>query len=179
MRSSPPTPTRRLLGTNSRRDSLASARYRNARPAEADTITERDTGRAMSEDRLEVMRRMLDAFNRDDVDGVIASFAEHCQIIEPVEMPDAPVHGFRGHRGIREWMANLRGTAGAEFELRTVTEAGDFWLCELASRGLSPASGVRVEWTTFAVVRIRDDKIEHVRVFLDRSEALEAAGPPE
>ena len=143
------------------------------------TITERDTGRARSEDRLEVMRRMLDAFNRDDVDGVIASFAEHCQIIEPFEMPDAPVQGFRGHHGIREWMANLRGTAGAEFELRTVTEAGDFWLCELASRGLSPASGIRVEWTTFAVVRIRDDKIEHVRVFLDRGEALEAAGRPE
>ena len=56
------------------------------------------------------------------------------------------------------------------------TEAGDFWLCELASRGLSPASGVRVEWATFVVVRIRDDKIEHVCVFLDRGEALEAAG---
>jgi ketosteroid isomerase-like protein len=129
----------------------------------------------MSEHRPEVMRRMLDAFNRDDVDAVIASFAEHCQIIEQFEMPDAPVHGFRGHRGIREWMANLRGTAGAEFELRTVTEAGDYWLCELASRGLSPASGVRVEWTTFVVVRIRDDKIEHVRVFLDRG-SRRAAG---
>ena len=122
---------------------------------------------------------MLHAFNRDDVDAVVASFAEDCQIVEPFEMPDSPVHGFRGHGGIREWMANLRGTAGAEFELRAVTEAGDLWLCELASRGLSPASGVRVEWTTFAVVRIRDGKIEQVRVFLDQREAREAVGLPE
>jgi ketosteroid isomerase-like protein len=132
----------------------------------------------MSEDRLEVMRRMLDAFNRDDVDAVIASFAEDCRIVEPVEMPDSPAHGFRGHRGIREWMANLRGTAGAEFELRTAAEAGDAWLCELASRGVSPATGVRVEWTTFAVVRIREGKIEQIRVFLDQLEAHEAVGLP-
>ncbi|MFL5455006.1 MAG: nuclear transport factor 2 family protein [Myxococcales bacterium] len=133
----------------------------------------------MSEDRLAVLRKMLAAFNRDDVDAVIACFAEHCEIIEPFEMPDRPVPGFRGHRGIREWMANLRGTATAEFELRAGTAAGDFWLCELASRALSPASGVRVEWTTFALVRIRDGKIEQVRVFLDRGEAHEAAGMPE
>ena len=133
----------------------------------------------MSEDRLEVMRRMLDAFNRDDVDEVIASFAEDCQVVEPLEMPDSPVHGFRGHRGIREWMANLRGTAGAQFELRGATEAGDSWLCELASSVLSPASGIRVEWTSFAVVRIRDGRIEQVRVFLDRREAHEAVGLPE
>jgi ketosteroid isomerase-like protein len=132
----------------------------------------------MSEDRLEVMRGMLDAFNRDDVDVVIASFAEHCQIVEPAEMPDSPVHGFRGHPGVREWMANLRGTAGAEFELRTAAEAGDVWLCELASRGRSPATGVRVDWTTFAVVRIRDGKIEQIRVFLDQLEAHEAVGLP-
>ena len=121
---------------------------------------------------------MLDAFNRDDVDAVIASFADHCQIVEPVEMPDSPGQGFRGHRGLREWMANLRGTAGAEFELRTATDAGDVWLCELASRGHSPATGVRVEWTTFAVVRIRDGKIEQVRVFLDHVEAQKAIGLP-
>ena len=133
----------------------------------------------MSDDRLDVLRRMLDAFNSDDVDAVVASFAEHCQIDEPSEMPDSPVHGYRGHPGVREWMANLRGTAGAEFELRTATEAGDSWLCEVASRGLGPTSGLRVEWTTFAVVRIRDRRIEHVRVFLDQREAQEAVGSPE
>jgi ketosteroid isomerase-like protein len=130
------------------------------------------------EDQVEVVRKMLDAFNRDDVDAVIASFDERCEIIEPFEMPDRPVGGFHGHRGIREWMANLRGTARAEFEPRTFTEAGDQWLCELRSRGLGQASGVRVEWTTFAVMRIRDGLIEQVRVFLDRQQALEAAGLP-
>jgi ketosteroid isomerase-like protein len=133
----------------------------------------------MVKDRVEVVRRMLEAFNRDDVDAVIACFAERCEIIEPVEMPDRPTGGFRGHEGIREWMANLRGTALAEFEPRTFTEVGDHWLCELTSRVLGPASGVHVEWTTFAVMRLRDEKIEHVRVFLDRNQARQAAGLPE
>jgi ketosteroid isomerase-like protein len=119
---------------------------------------------------------MLDAFNHDDFDAVVASFDERCQIIEPFEMPDRPAFGYRGHDGIREWMANLRGTAKAEFEPRTFTDAGDLLLCEITSRGLGQASGIRVEWTTFAVVRIRDGKIEQVRVFLSSDQALEAAG---
>jgi ketosteroid isomerase-like protein len=130
----------------------------------------------MVEERVEVVRKMLDAFNRDDVDAVIACFDERCEIIEPFEMPDRPVRGFNGHEGIREWMANLRGTATAEFEPRTFTEADDLWLCELTSRGLGHASGVRVEWTTFAIIRLRDKKIEQVRVFLDRHQARKAAG---
>ena len=130
----------------------------------------------MVEERVEVVRKMLDALNRDDVDAVIACFEERGEIIEPFDMPARPVRGFHGHEGIREWMANLRGTAAAEFEPRTFTEAGNLWLCELTSRGLGHASGVRVKCTTFAILRLRDQKIEQVRVVLDRDQALEAAG---
>jgi ketosteroid isomerase-like protein len=140
------------------------------------TRRRRDTGRAMSPGNEEVVRDMLDAFNRDDLEAVIASFDESCEIVEPSEMPDSPALGYRGHDGIREWMANLRGTARAEFEPRAFTTAGELLLCELASRGLGQASGVPVEWTTFAVASIRSGKIMQVRVFLSKEQALEAAG---
>ena len=52
---------------------------------------------------------MLDAFNRGDVDGVIAMFDEGCVVEEPPAMPDSPALGFRGHDGIRG-MGNLRGS---------------------------------------------------------------------
>ena len=58
----------------------------------------------MSEENVELVRSMLDAFNRDDVDTVVAAFDERCEINEPPEMPDSPAMGYRGHDGIREWM---------------------------------------------------------------------------
>ena len=64
----------------------------------------------------------------------------------------------------------------AEFKPKAFTTTGDLVLCELVSRGLGPASGVPIEWTTFAVVRVRTGKIAQVRVFLSREQALEAVG---
>ena len=95
----------------------------------------------MSEENVELVRGMLDAFNRDDVDTVVAAFEEGCEIKEPLEMPDSPATGYRGHDGIRAWMGNLRGVAGAGFEPRRFTPSGDVLLCELASRGVGLRAG--------------------------------------
>ena len=130
----------------------------------------------MSQENVEIVRRLVDAFNRDDVDTVLTAFEEGCEIDEPPQMPDSPVTGYRGHSGVREWMGNLRGVAGVTFELRSATPSGDSLLCALASRGRGRGSDVPIEWTTFAVFGVRDGRIARVRVFLDHAEALEAAG---
>ena len=70
----------------------------------------------------------------------------------------------------------MPGTRAAEFKPKAFTTTGDLVLCELVSRGLGPASGVPIERTTFAVVRVRTGKIAQVRVFLSREQALEAVG---
>jgi hypothetical protein len=44
----------------------------------------------VSQENVAVVRRMLDAFNRDDVEAVIAAFDAGCEINEPLEMPDSP-----------------------------------------------------------------------------------------
>ena len=44
----------------------------------------------MSQENVEVVRRMLDAFNRHDVEAVGAAFDASCEINEPLEMPDSP-----------------------------------------------------------------------------------------
>ncbi len=121
---------------------------------------------------------MVDAFNRGDVEAVVAAFDEDCEITEPPEMPDSPATGYRGHAGIRAWMANLRGVAGAGFEPRHFEPRGDSLLCELVSTGLGQASGVPVEWMTYAVFEMRGGKIARIRVFLSRAEAIEAVGLP-
>jgi hypothetical protein len=52
----------------------------------------------MPEENVEVVRSMLGAFNCDDVDAVIAAFAEGCEIREPLEMPGSPAMGYSGAR---------------------------------------------------------------------------------
>jgi ketosteroid isomerase-like protein len=130
----------------------------------------------MSQENVEIVRRMLDAFNRGDLDGVIATFDEDCLLEEPREMPDRPSRGFRRHDGIREWMANLRGVAGVRFEPRSFTTGGGAVVSELAAHGQGQGSGVPVEWTTFAVMQMRDGKITRAQAFLNKADALEAAG---
>jgi ketosteroid isomerase-like protein len=131
------------------------------------------------EANVAVVRRMVDAFNRDDVESVLAAFDNECEIDEPTEMPDSPVGGYHGHDGIRRWMANLRDVAGVAFEPRSVRTRNGLVVCELDSHGRGRTSGAPMTWITYAVFEMRDDRIARVRVFLDRAEALRSAGLPE
>jgi ketosteroid isomerase-like protein len=130
----------------------------------------------MAQESIDLVRQMLDAFNRGDVGAVIASFDEDCELYEPGEMPDTPAGGFRGHAGIREWMTNLREVAGVLFEPTSFQASGEVILSEWAARGRGQASGAPIEWTTFAVLRVRDGKIVRAQAFLVRDEAIAAAG---
>ncbi len=119
---------------------------------------------------------MLEAFNRDDADRVVAAFVDDCVLHEPPEMPDRPPLGFRGHDGIREWMQKLRGTADVRFEMHGHTVTGEVIVAEWTAAGRGHASGVPINWSTFAVVHMRDRKIATAQGFLTMTEALEAAG---
>lgn len=130
----------------------------------------------MAKPEIEAVRRMFDAFNRGDVEAVLEAFDPECVLNEPAEVPDRPTAGFRGREGIRAWMRNLRDTGGVQFEPRRFERRDEVILVELASRGRGQASGVPIpEWSTFAVIRLRDGKIARVDGFLDRDEAVEAA----
>ena len=130
----------------------------------------------MSQENVEVVRCMLEAFNRDDSDAVVAAFAEDCELYEPPEMPDRLALGFRGHDGIREWVGKLRGIGDVRFEPHGFSVTGDVIVSEWAGRGRGQASGVPIQWSTFTVLRMRDGKIGRAEAFLTMSEALEAAG---
>lgn len=130
----------------------------------------------MSQGNLEIVRAMIDAFNRDDVDEVVAAFAEDCELYEPPEMPDRLATGFRGHEGIREWAENLRGIADVRFEPRDLGGTGDVIVSEWVGHGRGQASNVPLQWTSFVVLQMRGGKIARAEAFLTLSEAQEAAG---
>ena len=128
----------------------------------------------MTQDNVEIVRGLIDAFNRDDVERVVAAFDESCELVEPPEMPDS--RGFRGHDGIREWMANLRTIGAIRFQPKSFRTAGDLVFSEWAASGVGQASGAAFDWKSFTVFHLRNGKVVQAQAFLSESEALDAAG---
>ena len=47
----------------------------------------------MSQENVDLVRRMFDAFNRGDVDAVVATFGEGCLVEEPTGDARQPIPG--------------------------------------------------------------------------------------
>ncbi|MGI9021438.1 MAG: nuclear transport factor 2 family protein [Solirubrobacterales bacterium] len=131
----------------------------------------------MSEENVEFVRRVFAATKRGLEDGevstVVRDFYDREGQYEPVE----EAKPLRGHDQIvdyfRRWL-----TVWDDFrvELEEVIDAGDQVVSVARSGGRAKASGVEVSQRIYSVIDVRNDKIFRNREFLDRREALEAAG---
>ena len=130
----------------------------------------------MSEENVEALRRGLEAFNRGDAEAWIAIWHPEGELYELVGIPDAP-DVYRGHDGIRRWLANARSIVGHDFKMKptSLTTVGEVVLAEIEGTGVGEGSGIPVEWTTYIAIWMRQGKIVRSRAFLRRAEALDAA----
>jgi ketosteroid isomerase-like protein len=130
----------------------------------------------MSQENVERVRRGFEAFNRCDYESWIALFDEDTEFLDLAETPDTGV--FRGHAGIRVWLAKLQEAwgEGFRFEPLSITPGDDVVVVDTLARGVGLESDVKVEMTVYIVLRFRDQKIVWSRGFMDRAGALEAAG---
>ena len=130
----------------------------------------------MSEENVEIARKVIDAGNRRDPEAIL-------QYSDPeIELQSAIIGGaegntYRGHQGIRDWMAE---SDAAFEELRMEPEEfrdlGDdvLMIGRLYARGLE--SGVEIESPIAWLFTLRDGKGVRARGYLDIQDALEAAG---
>jgi ketosteroid isomerase-like protein len=132
----------------------------------------------MSEENVEVALQGIEAFNRRDVDAFVA-------LVSPdVEWEDAVFWSehariYTGEAELREWFNQvvLEPWESVHFEVEEIAEAGDdrvFFGGLLTTRG--KGSGVETQVRGWSVVWITNGKTTRRQVFLDRAEALEAAG---
>jgi ketosteroid isomerase-like protein len=131
----------------------------------------------MSQENIELLQRFFEAFNRGDDDAWIAAWHPEAELYELVGIVDAP-EVYRGHDGVREWLANARSIIGQGFRMepRDFTPIGEAILTEIVGRGVGEGSGVPVEWTAHIVIWMRDGKVGRTRAFLQREMALKSAG---
>ena len=122
----------------------------------------------------ELLNNQFDALKGGDLEPLLAFFDPHV-VIELVDFPDP--ERYEGHEGVRKWFRDTFSIwRSVHVEAEEFIEIGDWTLVHLRSRLRGEASGVELEVPSTATHQFRNGKIVHDRVYLDRAEALEAAG---
>jgi ketosteroid isomerase-like protein len=129
----------------------------------------------MSQENVEVVRKVIDAFNRGDLDAWLGFLSPE------VVWESLPLPGFRdvyrGRTEAREWRELLLEVFDFHLEIDEITALGDDRVLMAASgRGRGRGSGIPVERTSWEITWLADGLIARRQVFWTRDEALEAAG---
>jgi|SRR6185437_7863094 len=129
----------------------------------------------MSQENVEIVRRLIDAWNRSDVDAILALFDPHCEIFFPPEVPEpGPLHG---HAELRQWAEGfLAAWEPHHAEVVEIMDAGDSVVAVLHQFGRGVGSGIELDETDAHVFTTREGKIVRWRNLNNRAEALKAVG---
>jgi uncharacterized protein len=129
----------------------------------------------MSHENVEIAERAVDAFNRRDVEALLALAIPDAVLSS--QLLDASAE-FRGREGIERFYAML-SESWEEFcsVVNDYRDLGDRVLMLGRNTGRGKGSGVTVNAPTAAILDFRDGKVSRIRLYLDQSEALRAAGP--
>ncbi len=134
----------------------------------------------MSEENVEIVARMFEAFRARDWAAALESVDP-----EEIEMDvtRAPLEGlsglYRGREGLAEfWGQWLEAWGDQEIEDPELIDGGDeviLWVTKHKFQGRG--SGITVDFPPYAwLVTLRDGRIVRGTIYMDRGEALEAAG---
>jgi ketosteroid isomerase-like protein len=134
----------------------------------------------MSQENVEVVRRVYEASARRDSATVLALYDRDCELDNTRgAFGDVTGRGvYRGHEEIRRGFRELfEAWENYENECEELIDAGDQVISVSSARGRGRASGLEVEWKHEAGVwTVREGRIVRVVWFPTREEALEAAG---
>jgi ketosteroid isomerase-like protein len=134
----------------------------------------------MSEENVELIRRSYAAFNRGDIDDIVANVGSGLRVCPPAGVIPGVMGVYRGPEGFKQWSGAFWGEFDdARIEVHEFVDAGDQVLATLTVRGRGKQSGAESRWTLWELWTVRDGKLVHGQAITSRDEALEAAGLPE
>jgi ketosteroid isomerase-like protein len=128
----------------------------------------------MSEEDVEIVRRSFDAWNEGDVRAIRGCYTEDVVLQTPITEFGRT---FEGDDPIGRWIAEMRETwAEVHWDVERIFEGDGVVVSFYRSISIGRKSGVEVVRDLTGVSRIRDGLIASETVYLDREEALKAAG---
>jgi ketosteroid isomerase-like protein len=134
----------------------------------------------MSQENVEIVGRMYDAYSRGDFETSLSHFGPEVEWdLSAYPLPDWPNTG-RGRENFARHLADyLSGWREYRAEPREMIDAGDMVLVVLYETAVMRGSDARLERDLHQVWTLSDGVIVHLGVFKTRAQALEAAGLPE
>jgi ketosteroid isomerase-like protein len=129
----------------------------------------------MSQEQVRLVERAIAAINARDIESYRACCTEDVKL----ETPMAGVGGvYEGIDGIGRFLTDIEDAVPDwRIELDSVEEVDSKRvIAVLRNSSTGRASGVRMAWTQTNVYDLIDGKISHIRIFVDRQEALKAVG---
>ena len=125
----------------------------------------------MSEENVEIVRRVFEALNRGDLDAAVEAYDPEAEI---VTLMSGTSHGPEGARqAVEEGRRNLRGWTLDPNEL---IDAGDSVIAIVHIRGAGQHSGIALGDLMALSFTLRNGLIIRQQSFRSKEEALEAAG---
>jgi ketosteroid isomerase-like protein len=129
----------------------------------------------MPQRNIEIVRRGYDAWNRGDMAGVLELVDPSFEWHEASEVPGG-VHVYTREQFESYLMSLERQWEMFRFETRELREVGDLVLADVLARARGRVSGVEVAQRFVHVWTMRHERACRMRAYLDKGEAMRAAG---
>ena len=137
-----------------------------------------ETGRAISQDNVEVVRKAWDAWLGGHLDTLFAGYFDRDAIYDLThfrEWPDAIYGGTEGvRRGLTEWLAVSEAWEAGVDEILAAPDGRVVVLTWQRGKDRQSGLPMKMEWAQ--IVTVRDGRISRVYAYDDRSKALKAVG---
>lgn len=130
----------------------------------------------MSQENVELVRLLWEAFARSDVEAMQALSHPDVVIAQPAEMPDP--RRYEGHAGVAESIADWPSQwEDFTLDVLEIVDASDEQVVLMTHQsGRGRGSGIELDFEVAFVHTIHDGKFSHVQMFLERGQALQSVG---
>lgn len=129
----------------------------------------------MSQENIEIVRSIYEAFNRGDWDAIFRDMHPDIELTTPEQLPNAGT--YRGREECQVFLQDgLAAFEASIIEPEEFFESGDRVVAVYKTRVRPKGSGAEIENRNGQLWTIHDGKVRSVRFFPNPEDALKAAG---
>jgi ketosteroid isomerase-like protein len=133
----------------------------------------------MSQENVEIVRRIYEAVARRDAAAPFAVYAEDIvwDVSNSRRATIMDSVAYHGHEGVRKfWEEAVSAFGTVDLDVDEVIDAGDRVVALIREHEIGRTSGVPVDTRHVAVWTLADGKVVRMQIFDDREQALKAVG---